>query len=131
MQFDERLSIILDFPVVLGNDILETGLVGQRLVHVALRAAAALLPYGAQTGRGETVRVTGQLEPRLLLLLLDTGSGRPQRAARLGGNGVLRGLRSDVGDVCRCPGSCSGATAVVAQQYVTGGRAQFQSVLRA
>lgn len=59
LQFDERLPVVLDFPVILGHDVLETGLVGQRLVHVALRAAAALFPYCAQTGRGETVRMSG------------------------------------------------------------------------
>jgi len=97
LELDERLPFVLDLPVVLGHDVLETGLVGQRLVHLALRAAAALFPYGAQTGRRDAVRVPGQLEPRLLLLLLlllldGHRSGGPARS-RL--SGLL--LRFDAG----------------------------------
>jgi len=122
LQFDERLSVVLDFPVILGHDVPQIRLVGQRLVHVALRAAAALFPYGAQTGRSETVRVSGQLEPRLWLwlLLLDAAAGRgPARTTRRlrdSGNG-LRGLYSRF-DVRRHPrppggGGCGGRRAGV------------------
>jgi len=66
LQLDERLSVVLDFPVILGHDVLKTWLVGKGFVHVSLGAATALLPYRAQAGRCETVRMSGQLEPRLL-----------------------------------------------------------------
>lgn len=94
LQFDERLPVVLDFPVILGHDVLETGLVGQRLVHVAFRAAAALFPYGAHAGRRETVRMSGQLEPRLLLLR-DTRGGGPTRSRLRGYDGFLGGFRLD------------------------------------
>jgi len=124
LQLDERLSVVLDFPVILGHDVLKTGLVGKGFVHVSLGAATALLPYCAQAGRCETVRMSGQLEPRLLLW---DARGRPtSRRLDVGGRCFLRLDTSHFGIRCRP----SRGRAVVAQQHITGGCAQLESVLK-
>jgi len=122
LQLDEGLSVVLDFPVILGHDVLKTGLIGKRLVHVPLGAAAALLPYCTQAGGRETVRMSGQLEPRLLLCGRPT-SGRLHAASR----SFLRfDCVSHFG--IRCRTGCG--RAVVAQQDIAGRRTQLQSVLK-
>lgn len=148
------MPVVHDFPIILGHDVPEAGLVRKRHVHVTLRAAAALFPHGARAGRSETVRVSGQLKPRLLLLLMQDGGGGGGGATAGGGGGDggggaagsarLSGGRSNRGLLlvydAGYSGSISGrrgrrrpvavGTTVVAQEYVAGRRAQFQCVLR-
>jgi len=124
LQLDERLSVVLDFPVILGHDVLKTWLVGEGFVHVSLGAAAALLPYRAQAGGCETVRMSGQLEPRLLLY--DT-RGRPTSGRLAVGGRCFLGLDVSHFGICRRP---SRGRAVVAQQHIAGGCAQLESVLK-
>lgn len=64
LQLDVLLAVVLDLAQEPGHDVPQMRLLRERLVHVTLGAAAALLPDGAGSGTRKAVRVAGQLAPR-------------------------------------------------------------------
>lgn len=66
LKFNEYLPLVLDFAIILGDDISKYGVVKQVLVDDSfgiVRIGGAFLPDGAGTRRSQTVRMSAQLEP--------------------------------------------------------------------
>ncbi|KAJ8883437.1 hypothetical protein PR048_015280 [Dryococelus australis] len=72
LQLDELLSAVLDLAEVARHDVPGERVGAHHLVHFplgVLRPTATLLPDGAWAGGREAIRVSRQLEPRVLSIL--------------------------------------------------------------